>query len=84
MSQRPFHHYPLQRFADSSNSNSADQSTSAGQSSAETSSSEQAAESAEPTNCTAAPLKSDTPSPPPKREVDPKDHEIAELKVSQL
>jgi hypothetical protein len=82
--QRPFHYYPLQRFADSSsntsNSSSAEEATSAEQSTAEKKPAEQTTEPPKPASESAPSPKQEAP-PPPKREVDPKDHELAALKV---
>src|SRR5271154_3796352 len=92
LARRPFHVYPPFRdLADSSSSNpsTADSSTE--------SSTSASADSSEPNPATkgsqsetaktpveeSSPKKPDIPPPPPKRDIDPKDHEIAELKVQQ-
>ena len=84
--RRPFHAYPPLREADSRpsssdppNSTSADPSSSTEQPEPTPETSEPAVKVEETTTS-----KPDIPPPPPKRNVDPKDHELAELKVHTI
>ena len=85
--RRPFHVYPPLRevdsgpsSSDSPNSTSADPSSSTEQPESTPETSEPAVKAEE----TAPTSKPDIPPPPAKRNVDPKDHELAELKVHTI
>ena len=85
--RRPFHAYPPLREVDSGpssshspNSTSADPSSSNEQPEPTPETPAAAAKGEE----TALPSKPDIPPPSPKRDVDPKDHELAELKVPTI
>jgi hypothetical protein len=82
--RRPFHAYPpLREVASGSsspNSASAEPSSSAEQPEPTPESSDSPVKAEE----TSSTSKHDIPPPPPKRNVDPKDHELAELKVNTI
>lgn len=84
--RRLFHVYPpIRDLADSSSSNPSTESTPPTESSESSSTANESSETPETKTPIedSSPKKPDIPPPPPKRDVDPKDHELAELKVNQ-
>lgn len=82
--QRPFHVYPPLREAQSGPSSTDSPNSTSAKHSSPTEQSKSTPETPEPAvkaEETASTGKHDIPPPPPKRSVDPKDHELAALKV---